>query len=115
MSLTSRKTYKQLHEEREAVLDEAEAYKQGTVYQKRMTLWENSDYLSELLYIRMRIEKEMILHQIVETMKLHKRLLIRLPMELVIHIASFGTAEDQVAAQMVEEGKEATLDVVDTL
>jgi hypothetical protein len=115
MSLTSRKTYTQLYEEREAVFDEADAYKQRTVYQKRMGLWKNSDYLSELLYIRMRIETEMIPHYIVETMKLHKRLLILLPMEIVIHIASFGTIEDQTAIQMVVEGKESTIDVVDPL
>ena len=39
--MTSRKT--NVWEEREA-LDEAEAYKQGLFYQKRMSLWSNSDY-----------------------------------------------------------------------
>ena len=112
MLLTYRKTYKQLHQEREAVLDEVEAYKQGTVYQKRMGLWKNSDYLSELLYIRNQIETEMIPHYIVEMMKLYKRLLIRLPIEIIVHITSFGTIEDQKAIQMVKEGREATLEVV---
>ena len=112
MPLTSRKTYKQLWEEREAVIDEENAYKQGHVYQKRMGLWTDSDYLSELLYIQQRIESEMVPHYIVEIMKLHKRLLFRLPIELVKHISSFGTSEHQIAAQMVEEGKEATLDAV---
>lgn len=113
MSMTSRKTYKQLCEEREAVLHEAEKYKQGLVYQERIGLWTKSDYLSELLYIRQKIESEIVPHYIVEIMKLHKRLLTRLPMELITLIASFGTSEHQIAAQMVKEGNEATLDVVD--
>lgn len=53
--------YNKLLEEREAILEEIERYKKGYVFQKRMGLWNNSDYLSELLYIKQKIESE-ILH-----------------------------------------------------
>lgn len=59
--------YIKLSDEREAVIDEINNWKQGCSYfygNQKMGLWNNSTYLDELLYILIKIEKEIITYQI---------------------------------------------------
>lgn len=79
---SKRKTYKRLCQEREALLDEAESWKQGNLLysrKQRMGLWKGSRYLDELLYIRQRVEKDMIPQEIVYRMKLYIHLMNKIP------------------------------------
>ena len=110
-----RNTYKRLCDEREAILDEVEVSKQGRSpyhMNQRMGLWNGSTYLDELMYIRMSIEKEMIPHEIIFRMGFYQKLNIKIPMEIILHIASFGDLIDKSAFHFLEKGTETTLDDV---
>lgn len=106
------KSYKKLKDELASIIEETERYKQSNDFGtcKKMGLWNNSTYLDELLYIKTTIEHEIIPYEIVSTMKFHQWLLKSLPIELVKHIASFGTMEDTIAATYVELGVNATVE-----
>ena len=110
------KSYKCLCDERESILDEVDNWKQGrSSYScnQRMGLWNGSTYLEELLYIRQRIEKEMIPHEIVDRMKFYKKLENKIPEDAILHIASFGDVVDKSAADFIISGVEATIEAVD--
>lgn len=104
MSYSKIKSYEKLCLERDGVLDAIEDYKKGDLTDKPMGLWNNSDYLSELSYIRRRIESEMVPYYIVETMKLYKRLSNRVPDDIIFQISTFCTSEYQVAFNFYKQG-----------
>lgn len=103
MSSTKIKTYKQLSLELDGVLDAIEDYKKGNITHKSISLWNNSDYLSELSYIRRSIESEMSPYYIVETMKLYKRLSKYIPNDIISKISTFCTSEYQVALSFYKQ------------
>jgi hypothetical protein len=80
MSIKSeKKTYNLLLKEHKAVIYESELWKQNlSSYsgKQKMGLWNNSNYLDELLYIRQSIEKDMIPHLIKIRMKFCKTYII---------------------------------------
>lgn len=92
-----RKTYKQLCKEREDII-----YLQKT-----------GSHHGSLKYILMCIEKEMIPYEIVYRMKLYQRFSNKIPIELIIHIASYGDCIDDISSKFLEEGKLANIDVID--
>lgn len=106
MSYTKIKSYEKLCLERDGVLDAIEDYKKGDLTDKPMGLWNNSDYLSELSYIRRRIESEMVPYYILETMKLYKRLSTYIPDDIISQISTFCTSEYQVAFSFYKQGIE---------
>ena len=101
-------TYTLLQYERENI---AEKYRQYDSL-RRMGLY-YPPYMNEIKYTQIGIEKKMIPHEIVNRMKLYYHLNNKIPVELIIHIASFGYIADTVAAKFFEEGKPATLEAVD--
>jgi hypothetical protein len=111
--LTTIKTYNRLREEHKAVLDETKLWKQCMSGNQRMGLWNKSTYLDDLLYIRQRIEKEMIPYEIVFKMGLYRQLQKRIPNELILHIASFGDYIDSSAVYFIEKETPVTIDAVD--
>ena len=114
---TKRKTYKTLCSENESILEEVEDLKQGRKSYhgiQIMKLWSGSTYLDELFYIRMRIVKEMIPHEIVFRMKLYKNLNNIIHIDIINHIVSFLGLIDKIALHLVNKGIESTLDNVDS-
>jgi len=106
MSHTKIKSYEKLCLERDGIIDSIEDYKKGDLTDKPIGLWSNSDYLSELSYIRRRIESEMVPYYIVETMKLYKTLSNHIPDDIISKISSFCTSEYQVAFNFYKQGIE---------
>jgi hypothetical protein len=104
MSYTKITSYKKLCLERDGILDAIEEYKKGDLTEKPMGLWINYVYLSELSYIRRRIESEMAPYYIVETMKLYKRLSKHIPDDIIYQISFFLTSEYQVAYNLYKQG-----------
>lgn len=107
----NRKTYKQLCDERDAILDEQEKYKKGYTY-GRIGLGLGS-YYDELYYILKCVEHEMIPYEIVYRMKLYQKFNNKIPLEIIMHIASYGDCIDDIASKFVEEGKPAIIDEID--
>lgn len=108
-----RKSYKRLQKEHEGILEETLYYKQGLLENRRMGLWNNSTYLDELYYIRLQVEKDMIPHQIVHQMKIYQQ--FNIPIELILHISSFGGMVEQSAACFLEQDIDATIEAVDPI
>lgn len=106
MSYAKIKSYEKLCLERDGILDAIKDYKKSDLTDKPIGLWNNSDYLSELSYIRRRIESEMVPYYIVEIMKLYKRLLKHIPYDLINLISTFCTSEYQVAFNFYKQGIE---------
>ncbi len=114
---TIRKTYKTLCSEHEAIIDEVEDWKQGRKSDHEiriMKLWSGSNYLDELFYIRMRIVKEMIPHEIVFRMKLYKSLNNNIHIDIINNIVSFLGLIDKIALHLINKGIDSTLDNVDS-
>jgi hypothetical protein len=112
---SSRKTYKRLCEELEAVIDEIELHKRGeSSYseKQRIGLWNDSVYLSELFYIKQCIEKDIIPHLIVSQTQFYKALEKQknIPEDIVLHIASFGDIIDTSAEYYLSKGINPTID-----
>jgi hypothetical protein len=110
MSYTKITSYEKLCLERDGILDAIEDYKKGNLTDKPMGLWNNSDYLSELSYIRRRIESDIVPYYIVETIKLYNRLSTYLPDDIIYQISNFCTSEYQVAFNFYKQGITPTIE-----
>jgi hypothetical protein len=110
-----KKKYKDLYDEREAILDEIYDWKHGRYFYAgvhRLGLWNNSIYLDELLYIRKRIEKDIIPYEIMFRTEFYKKLMEKIPDDIILHIASFGDIIDKSAANLIISGEDITLDII---
>lgn len=113
MSEEDQKTYTRLCNEKEAILDEIERWKEGTIFKnQRMGLWNNSTYFDELWYIHREIEKELTALKIVMRMKVYKHLSKNLPNDVILHITSFGEDVDEAAEYFISTGTNPTIDDV---
>lgn len=110
MSVKERKSYKNLCEQREAILDEAELWKKGlSSYsgKQRLGLWTTSTYLDELMYIRQSIEKDIMPYLIHFQTRFYKYLekYKNIPTDIILNIASFGDLIDQDAVYFISKGE----------
>jgi hypothetical protein len=98
-----RQTHSQLLVKQQSLIKEAE-------YLKSCGMDES---LENLLYMQQRIERMIIPHEIVNKMKLYYNLNNKIPIELIIHIASFGDITDIIAVKYVDDNIQPTIEEVD--
>ena len=100
----TKKTYKILCEERESVLDEREKYIRGMCTNRKMGLFisEKYSYFDELSYIINLIDYDIIHYKILYKIQLYKKLIEKIPIELLYNISVFGDKIDKIAFKYVE-------------
>lgn len=98
--MKKRKTYSELKEEKQSILDEKENYKNGSSMRKiGFFLNPHYTYFDELGYMLRQIEKEMIPYEILYRLKLYQELYKKIPYQLVVYISKFGDFVDKIACK----------------
>ena len=93
------KSYKQLLSEREEILDELQLQIKIKIKCKSWNM-----YIDELERVLVNIEMRLTKYQIDERVKVYRKLLEKIPIELVSHVASFGhNIVDRCAIHNLEE------------
>lgn len=91
------KTYKELCDEREYIIEQREIYKRG---HGRISIGPDS-YYDQLFQILKIVEREMIPYEIRYRFHLYQKLNEKLPVEIILIIASYGDVVDDVASKKI--------------